>query len=267
MRSPALSTIGKVLSGDGTTIVYERFGQGRPIILVGGALTSALRSFPSFVRLAEALSPSFSVYTCDRRGRGESGDNQPYAVEREVEDLEALIAEAGGKAAVHGLSSGGVLGLTAAVSGAPVTELVLFEPPFPTGEPDAGAAARRDGLIAAGRRTELVERFVTDSVGLSPDGIAALRRSPEWPRLEAVAHTLAYDGAITGDRTLWSEQARSLRIPVLVLDSDASPEHLRAAARRAADVLPGASHRTVAGSVHDAAADVLAPVLADFFAA
>jgi pimeloyl-ACP methyl ester carboxylesterase len=230
-------------------------------------LTSALRSFPSFVQLAEALSPSFSVYTYDRRGRGDSGDNQPYAVDREIEDLEALIAEAGGEAAIHGLSSGGVLGLTAALRGAPITKLVMFEPPFPTGEPDAGAAARRDELIAAGQRTELVERFVKDSVRLSPGGIAALRQSSEWQRLEAVAHTLAYDGAITGDRTLWSEQPESLRIPVLVLDSDASPEHLRTAARRATDALPSARHRTVAGTVHDAPADVLAPVVAEFFAA
>jgi pimeloyl-ACP methyl ester carboxylesterase len=243
-----------VRSADGTLIAYERFGDGPPIILVGGALTSALRSFPSFVDLAQALSSTFTVYTYDRRGRGDSGDNQPYAVDREIDDLEALIAEAGGALGVHGLSSGGILGLAATVRGAAITKLVLFE-------------ANRGELIAAGRRGEVIERFLSDSVGLSPEAMQGLRQTPEWPRLEAIAHTLAYDGAITGDRTLWIERARSVSVPTLVLDSDASPEHLRAAARTAAEALPTARHRTIPGGVHDAPAEILAPVLTEFFAA
>jgi pimeloyl-ACP methyl ester carboxylesterase len=229
-------------------------------------LTSALRTFPSFEQLADALSSQFSVYTYDRRGRGDSGDTQPYSREREIEDLQALIAEAGGAACVHGLSSGGILGLTATLHGAAITKLVLFEPPVSTEEPDPSATAKRDELIAAGRDEELVEQFVTSSVGLSPDMLDSLRQSPEWARLKTVAHTLAYDGAITGDPTLWTEQAPSVCIPVLVLDSDASPQHLRTAARAAANALPTAGYRTIAGSIHDAPADVVAPVLAAFFA-
>jgi pimeloyl-ACP methyl ester carboxylesterase len=266
MTQRLTSTTGSVESKDGTAITYDRIGEGPPVILVGGALTSALRSFPSFVQLAEALSACFTVYTYDRRGRGDSGDTQPYAVEREIEDLEALIAEAGGSAHVHGLSSGAVLAVTAVVRGAAITKLTLFEPPLPTGDPDPGAEAERRGLLAAGRRTEVVERYLTRSVALPLDLVDYLRQSPEWPRLEAIAHTLTYDGAITSDRRLWTEEARASHIPVLVLESDASPQHLRTAARRAADALPNTEFRTISGSVHDAPADVLAPVLAAFFA-
>jgi pimeloyl-ACP methyl ester carboxylesterase len=260
-------SVRKVRSADGTLIAYERFGAGPPIILVGGALTSALRSFPSFVDLAQALASTFSVYTYDRRGRGDSGDNQPYAVDREIDDLEALIAEAGGAAGVHGLSSGGILGLTAAIRGAAITKLVLFEPPLPAGEPDPSQAAKRSELLAAGARGEVIERFVRGSVGLSTEAVAGLRQTPEWPRLEAIAHTLAYDGAITADRTLWTERARAVRMQILVIDSDASPERLRTAARSAVQALPTARHCTIAGGVHDAPAEILAPVLAGFFAA
>jgi len=194
--------------------------------------------------IAQAPSAMFSVWTYDRRGRGDSGDNQPYAVDREIDDLAARIAEAGGAAGVHGLFSGAVLALEAAVRGAAITKLVLFEPPLPAGEPDPSSVQHRSRLIAAGRRGEVVERFARDSVGLSAQAIAGLRQTPEWPRLEALAHTLAYDGAITSDRTLWTERARSVRVPTLVLDSDASPEHLRVTARAAAEALPTAHHRT-----------------------
>jgi pimeloyl-ACP methyl ester carboxylesterase len=264
MSEQTASNARTVQSSDGTIIAYERFGDGPPIILVGGALTSALRSFPSFVQLAQALSSTFTVYTYDRRGRGDSGDTQPYAVDREIEDLKALIAEAGGTARVHGLSSGAVLALAAAVRGAAITKLALFEPPLPTGEPDSGPEIERRALLEAGRRSDVVERYLSGSVKLPPEAIGFLRKSPEWPRLEAIAHTLTYDGTITSDRKLW-ERARAVQIPVLVLDSDASPQHLRTAARRAAESIPAARHCTIVGGVHDAPAEVLSPVLTDFF--
>lgn len=264
MSERTAPTAGTVRSRDGTTIAYEMTGGGPPVILAGGALTSGPRSFPSFVQLAAALSRAFTVYTYDRRGRGDSGGTAPYSVGREVEDLQALIAVAGGAAAVHGLSSGAVLALEAAARGAAITKLALFEPPVPEGEPDPAAAAQRRELIAVGRRGEVVERFVT-SAGLTAEAIAALRQTPEWPRLEAIAHTLSYDGAITGDRSLWTERAHLVRVPALVLDSDASPAHLRAAAQAASQALPTAWRHTVAGAIHDAPAAVLAPVLRTFF--
>jgi len=251
MSEQAVPATRTVRSSDGTTIAYQRCGVGPPVILVRGALTSALRSFPSFVPLAAALSPAFTVHTYDRRGRGDSGDTAPYSVGREVEDLQALIAVAGGAAAVHGFSSGAVLAVEAAARGAAITKLTLFEPPVPAGEPDPASAAERGELLAAGRRGEVVEQFVT-GVGLPAEAIAGLRQTPEWPQLEATAHTLAYDDAITGDRTLWTQRARSVRVPALVLDSDASPEHLRAAARAAAKPCPpsGARPSPAASTTH-----------------
>jgi pimeloyl-ACP methyl ester carboxylesterase len=266
MGEQVAPTMRKVQSSDGTAIAYDRYGDGPPVILVGGALTSALRSFPSFVRLAALLSSTFTVFTYDRRGRGDSGDTAPYAVDREVEDLEALIAVAGGAAAVHGLSSGAVLAVEATARGAAITKLTLFEPPLPQDEPDPAAAVQRSQLIAAGRRGEVVKQFLT-GIGLPAQAIAGLRQTPEWPRLEAIAHTLAYDGAITGDRTLWTERARSVRVPALVLDSEASSQYLRAAAQAVSQALPTARRHTVAGDFHDVPAEVLAPVLAEFLAA
>jgi pimeloyl-ACP methyl ester carboxylesterase len=158
-------TMGNVKSDDGTVIAYDRYGQGPPVILVGGALTSAQRSFPAFVELATEMSSDFTIYTYDRRGRGDSGDSSPFAVDREIEDLEALIDEAGGAAAVHGLSSGAVLAVEATARGAAITKLTLFEPPVTKNEPDPAAAGARSELLAAGRRREVVEQFLT-GIGL-----------------------------------------------------------------------------------------------------
>lgn len=255
----------RVISSDGTRISYERSGDGPPVILVGGALTSGLRSFPQCIALAELLSATFTVFSYDRRGRGDSGDTPPYALDRELEDLEALIAEAGGSSAVYGLSSGAVLAVEAAASGAAITKLALLEPPVPVSEEDPGYAARRDELLATGCRGEVVELFLT-GVGLPPQAIAGMRGTPEWPRLEALAHTLPYDGAISGDRALWTERATAVRAPTLVLDSDASSEYLRTAAHAAAEALPNARRRTLAGEFHDVPAEILAPVLAEFLA-
>jgi pimeloyl-ACP methyl ester carboxylesterase len=257
-------TMGKVKSNDGTLIAYDRYGQGPPVILVGGALTSAQRSFPAFVELATEMSSDFTIYTYDRRGRGDSCDSAPYAVDREIEDLEALIDEAGGAAAVHGLSSGAVLAVEATARGAAITKLTLFEPPVARDEPNPSAVAVRSELLAVGRRREVVEQFLT-GIGLPPEAIAGLRQSPEWPRLETVAHTLAYDDAITSDPTLWIKRAHSVRVPTLIIDSDASPAHLRDAAQAASSALPNARRHTVAGSFHDVPAKILAPVIAEFF--
>jgi pimeloyl-ACP methyl ester carboxylesterase len=263
--SEEAATVRKVRSSDGTPIAFERSGDGPPVILVGGALNSSTRSFPPLVQLAGLLSSTFTVYLYDRRGRGDSADTTPYAVDREVEDLEALIAEAGGSAAVYGLSSGAVLAVEAAARGVAVTKLALFEPPLPAGEDASGFGAQRDELVAAGRRGEAVELFLT-AVGLPPEAIAGMRQAPEWLGLEALAHTLLYDGTITEDQALWMEQAPSVSVPTLVLDSEASSEYLLDAAQRATEALPKARRHTLEGRFHDVAPETLAPVLTEFFA-
>ena len=235
-----VQTMRTVRSDDGTMIAFECAGEGPALILVGGALSSGIRDFPPFVELARLLGPRFTVYRFDRRGRGDSGDTQPYAVEREVQDLDALIADAGGAVAVYGFSSGAVLAVEAAARGAGITNLVLLEPPIPSGDGAAEAELAQTGeMIRTGRRGDAVASFLA-GVGLPLDAVEGMRQSPEWPDLEAMAHTLLYDGAITEDDALWRERARRVTVPTLVLFSEGTSAYLGDSARRAADSIPNA---------------------------
>src|SRR5947209_15976870 len=189
-----------VVSKDGTRIAFDRHGEGQPIILVVGAFNERSTGTP----LATFLAPHFAAYTYDRRGRGDSGDTAPYAVEREIDDLAALIAEAGGSAAVFGYSSGANLALQAAASGLPITKLALYEAPYlvdhngqqPRTHPNH--AAQLSELIAAGRRGDAVEYFQQQMVGIPEEVVVQMRRAPFRPALEAIAHTLVYDATILG---------------------------------------------------------------------
>lgn len=257
-------------SRDRTTIAYERTGEGPALILVGGALSSRGASAP----LAAPLAPRFTVYAYDRRGRGDSGDAQPYAAAREVEDIAALIQAAGGSAFVFGHSSGAVLALEAAAAGLPIAKLALYEPPFilDVSRPPvpAGYVARIRELVDAGRRGDAVAYFMTEAVGTPADVVAQMRGAPMWPGMEALAHTLAYDGAVMGDtmrgNPLPPGRWDTATLPTLVLDGGASPAWIRDAARTLAATLPNAEHRTLPGQTHGADPAVLAPVLAAFFA-
>lgn len=260
-----------VTSADGTSIAYQRSGEGPPLILVGGAMSDRA----SAASLAELLSSSCTVLTYDRRGRGDSGDTAPYAPEREIGDLAALIEAVGGAASVYGHSSGAVLSLEAAAHGLPITKLGLYEPPFMVDDsrppvPD-DFVATLDELAAAGRRGDAVAYFMTTGVGLPSEMVEEGRREPMWPALERLAHTLAYDGLIMGDtmrgRPLPAERWSSVTIPVLVLDGGASPEWQREAAQALAEVLPNAEHRTLEGQTHGADPTILAPVLREFLGA
>src|SRR5438309_8379105 len=118
-----------VISKDGTTIAYDRAGRGPAVILVAGAFS--YRKYPASVQLADLLAQHFTVYSYDRRGRGASGDTKPYAVEREIEDIDALIDEAGGSAFVYGHSSGGCLAVDATIQlGDKIKKLAMYEAPY-----------------------------------------------------------------------------------------------------------------------------------------
>jgi Alpha/beta hydrolase family len=188
-----------VTSRDGTKISLDILGAGPPVIFVGGALADRSAGAP----LATALARNFTVLNYDRRGRGDSGDTPPYAVEREVEDIAALIPEAGGAAFLLGGSSGAVLALDAAASGLAVTRLALYEPPFivdDSAPPVPGDMAQAlTTLVAAGRRGDAVEHYMTRALGVSAGVIATMRDSPYWAQWEAIAHTLAYDFTIMAD--------------------------------------------------------------------
>jgi pimeloyl-ACP methyl ester carboxylesterase len=256
----------EVTSRDGTTIAFDRLGQGPAVVLVDGALSH--RGLGPMAPLADSLAAEFTAIRYDRRGRGQSGDTAPYATAREVEDLEAVIAGAGGSAAVCGLSSGAALALEAAASGLAVTRLALYEPPFDvdSAEPQDDAYVRRlEELIDAGRRGDAVEWFLSNA-GVSAEALAEMRTQPEWPLFEAVAPTLAYDHAILGDGTVPRERAERITAPTLVASGEASPDFFTRAAQATAEAIPGAQHRVLEGQAWGQVdPQALARVLSDFF--
>ncbi len=178
----------KVVSNDGTTLAFDQSGEGPAIILVVGAFNDRATGAP----LARFLERHFTVFNYDRRGRGESGDTAPYAIEREIEDLDALIAQAGGSAFVFGYSSGATLALRAAAHGLAISRLALYDPP-PSGSRAGQIAPQLAELIAADRRGDAVELFQTEAVGIPAAVVAQLRNAPFRPYLEKMAHTLVYE--------------------------------------------------------------------------
>ena len=259
----------QVISKDGTPIAFEQSGKGPAIIVVGGAMADRSASAP----VAALLAPHFTVINYDRRGRGDSGDTTPYAVEREVEDIQALIHEAGGLAFVVGGSSGAVLALEAAARGLAIKKLALYEPPFIVD--DSRAPVPKDYVkqitdrVTAGRRGDAVEYFMTRAVDVPPEMVAQMRNAPMWAGMEKMAHTIAYDGVIMGDtmsgKPLPAGRWASVTVPTLVMDGGASPAWMHHAARAIADVLPNAQYRTLEGQTHAVAPEVLAPILEEFF--
>jgi pimeloyl-ACP methyl ester carboxylesterase len=261
--------VSTVRSSDGTQIGFDRSGTGPALILVGGAFQYRAID-QSTAELVQRLAPAFTVFHYDRRGRGESGDRAPYSVEREVEDLGALIEAAGGSAFAFGMSSGGALALEGAASGLEITKLALYEPPFAVDEnsfkaPDDFLERLRD-LNASGRPGDAVEFFLTAGLGMPAAMVAEMRKAPVWPGFEAVAHTLVYDTVLMdGQDTLLSERVPTVTAPVLLLDGGASPPWAAAAVEALAGILRHAERRTLPGQTHDVAADALAPALEEFF--
>ena len=253
------------LSADGTKISFDQTGDGPPVILVVGAFNTRSTGEP----LAKALESQFTVLNYDRRGRGESGDVQPYAVEREVEDLDALIRQAGGAARVFGYSSGGTLALRAAAAGLNITQLALYEAPFIAGDdiprPPKDLAGRLAELIASGRRGEAVELFQTRLVGIPEQVVVQMRDAPFRPALEAMAHTLVYDASIVGDLQLPLLQLPSIKVPTLVVYGGDSPTFICNGAKALAKALPDGHVQCLDGQTHDIVPSALGPVLMEFF--
>jgi pimeloyl-ACP methyl ester carboxylesterase len=254
----------KVRSSDGTTIAFDRLGVGTPVILVSGASTARA----IHAQLAELLAGDFTVFNYDRRGRGDSGDIPPYAIQREVEDLDALITEAGGAAAVFGNSSGGVLALHAAAAGLPLTKLALWEPPFMV-DPDAPRrqeeyVAQLTKLLDAGRRGDAMELFMK-TIGLPEEMIAGMRNAPMWSSMEAISPTLVYDATLMGDSLVPTGLVSSVKAPTLVLDGSDTGAWAANSAQALTAGLPNAQRHTLEGQTHNVAWDPLAPVLIEFF--
>lgn len=249
------------MSRDGTAIAYERRGSGPAVILVGGGLDDGSENAP----LAGELAAWFTTYNYARRGRGGSGDTPPYAVEREIEDIGALIAQAGGRAHLYGASSGGMFALEAARAGLAIERIALYEVPYDASD---GAAERfdayreqLDATLSAGRRGDAVELFMR-LAGAAEDAIAGARRSPYWPALDALAHTLAYDAALYGPPP--ASRLRDVAQRALV----ATGGHLdfyELAADAVAASLPNAERVTLDGQGHVVDPTTMARVLQRFF--
>ncbi|ONI90418.1 alpha/beta hydrolase [Saccharothrix sp. ALI-22-I] len=262
--------MGQVVSKDGTAIAYTRIGSGPALIIVDGAM--CYRAFGPATALAEALSEHFTVYTYDRRGRGESGAGTPYDVEREVEDIAALIEEAGGSAHLFGMSSGGTLVAEAAHRGVNADRIAIYEspmivdgthPPMPADLP-----ARVERAVAEGRRGDAIKLFMR-YVGTPGYFIAMMQVMPMWKKLKGVAHTLPHDFALTGEfqrgtpppADRWS----GADVPALVIAGGKSPEYMRNAQQYLASALPQAELTVLPGQTHMVKAKVTAPVLVEFF--
>lgn len=261
-----------VTSRDGTSIAFDLLGTGPPLVLVGGALQYRAIDTRT-AQLAKLLSADFAVYHYDRRGRGDSADKVPYDANREIEDLDAVIAHAREFAVVFGSSSGAVLALRAAYAGVAVRKLVLYEPPFivddsrPPHPPDYLSTLTK--LVAAELRGDAVAYFMTTALGLPDELVAPMREKPLWRAFEDVAHTLSYDAAVMADTCSGSpttiERWSTLNAPTLVLDGSESPPYQRSACDLLAATLLRGERQTLAGQPNEVEPDVLAPVLADFF--
>ena len=255
-------------SADGTSIAYDQAGHGPVLIVVDGAMST--RSGGSKPELAALLATRFTVLTYDRRGRGDSGDTQPYAVGREIEDIEALIDQTGPSAYLYGHSSGGCLALGAAAElGAKVSKLAVYEVPY-NDEPAYGQAwahylEQLAAALAEHRRGDAVALFMK-FVGMPADQVEGMRQAPFWPGMEAIAPTLAYDhaGVIGPDPSVPVKRAAQVGVPALVLYGTASPPFMAQTAQTLSGALLHAELRALDGQDHNVDPAVLAPALTAF---
>jgi pimeloyl-ACP methyl ester carboxylesterase len=262
-----------VISRDGTKIAYDSYGDGPALILVGGALS--FRKFKKMQQFAETLAEHFTVINYDRRGRGDSGPAGPVSVEREVEDIAALIESVGGTASLWGWSSGGALSLRAAGAGIGVDKVVIYEPPF-TVVPDhqfptSDYRERIDALVAADDRPGLVKHFMRNGIGMPAPFVALMRLMPMWKDLKANSHTLGFDFDALGAANMCGKpldpgEWASVTQPVLVAYGSKSPNNLQAGSKALADVLVNAELREVPGGTHNVSVKKFAPLMAEFLA-
>lgn len=249
-----------VRSTDGTQIAYEVTGTGPAVVFVDAA--GAYRDFNSQRPLADLLAKDgFTTYTYDRRGRGQSTDADSYQVEREIEDLAAVIAEAGGQAFVYGWSSGALLAMRAAAAGLPITKLALFEPPYGSDEAhDDETLAKLKALVAEDRRGEVVDLFHT-AIGVPAEILAQME--PIKPLMEAIAPTYVYDWNVAASTTM--QHISSVPVPTFVLDSTGTGQEMNDGVDEIVKALPHSTHKRLDGEWHGLPAEVLAPELAGFY--
>jgi pimeloyl-ACP methyl ester carboxylesterase len=255
----------RTTSADGTTIGYQAYGEGPAIVFVSGATQRK----EDWTELAEAMAEAgFRAVTYDRRGRGDSSDTTPYAVEREIEDLAAVITANADSAGIHGQSSGGALANRAAAAGLPITSMSAFETPYRVGEgpkPPADYVEHLQELYDADDPSAMLEYFMTAGVGQPQEQVDQMKQLPFWDSLVPIGRTVLYDGRCLGgsQAPLPAELLASITIPVLTLGSTGSPDWLRAGAEASAEAVPDGRYVVLEGEFHGAPARLLAPVLAE----
>lgn len=260
-----------VTSADGTRLAVDVYGNGSlpPLVICSGAMVTR----GAEAAFAASITDRFTVFAYDRRGRADSDDTAPYAVEREIEDLAAVIAHAGVPVFVLGHSSGAVLALRAAADGVPMVKLAVYEPPFIVDDGHAPLpddyVSHLDALTAEGQRVEAVAYFMTAAIGMPEAMVDGMRAAGHLDPMAGVAHTLSYDGRIMGNtmsgKPLAGEPWNRVRIPVLVMAGGASGGYMRTAARQLVERLPDARLAILDGQDHGPADDVLGPAIAAFF--
>ena len=257
------------ISRDGTIIAYTKTGSGPALIIVDGAF--CYRENGPATGLASRLAQHFTVFTYDRRGRGQSGDTAPYAVEREIDDLRALAREAGGTPFVLGISSGGALTLQAVANGVGAKKIALYEPPYLAGGdgPRSLEVARNrlQSFVSGGDRAGAVRFFMTEVYGAPRAFVIAMPflMPNAWKRNKLAVHTTPYDLAILDDRSVLNERRSSISVPALVIGGEESPKGLRDAVMAVANALPNGKSRFLSGQDHNISGPVLVPVLFEFF--
>jgi pimeloyl-ACP methyl ester carboxylesterase len=256
-----------VTSKDGSTIAYSVQGSGPALVLVDGALCS--RNFGPMPGYSKLLADSFTVYWYDRRGRGESTDTPPFSVQREIEDLAAVIQATGSTPFVFGASSGAALGLQGVAAGLPIKKLLMYEAPY-VPVPQGGKTASQHvealwKLVRADQRGAAVRYFMCDVIGMPKVVGYLFAFFPMWGKLKAVAHTLPYDLSVMADDSLLSSRVQGLKIPTLVAGGGKSPQSLKDAVTKVATAVPGATLRWVDGQTHNLAAAPAVSMMKEFF--
>ena len=255
-----------VRSADGTTIAFDRQGEGAPVILIGGAFNDRT----TVAGLASVLAPDFTTIAYDRRGRGDSGDTGKYAVEREIEDVAALIEHVGGHASLFGHSSGAILALEAAASGLAVDRVAAYEPPYVVSDREPSKEDLVDRVRAcvdAGDLDGAVTLFLTEGADTPAAVVEGMRTEPVWGWFTALAHTLPYDLALGGGLRPPVERLAKIPVPALLIDGGDSPAWFGAGAQAATDAVPGARRETLPGHDHGVlqSPEALRPLLTAFF--
>lgn len=257
-----------VTSKDGSVIAWEKVGSGPALVLVDGAM--CFREFGPCRSLANHLADRFTVYFYDRRGRGESGDTQPYSPEREYEDLEAVIGAAGGDAFVLGFSSGAALALQAAAHGVKMRKVAAYEAPYigvnkVKGQaPDYLADLRE--FLARGDNGGAVGYFMVKMVGGPPYLPLMMRMMPKvFNQLKAIAPSLLNDTRVMDTFTVPTKTLSRIRIPTLIMGGSKAKPNMAAAVKDAADAIPGSVHKTLPGQTHQVKDAAIAPELIEFF--